>query len=54
MIEVKFDDAKTSIDQIKKADAKMGHDTANFKVKDEIYKKLPACCKYDWSEKEKE
>lgn len=54
MIEVKFDDAQASKGQIEKAIAKAGHDTPNYKAKDEVYEKLPACCKYDRSEKEKE
>jgi periplasmic mercuric ion binding protein len=54
LIEVKFDDAKTSIDKIEMAIAKAGHDTPNRKAKDEVYDKLHSCCKYDRSEKEKE
>lgn len=51
MIEVKFDDAKTSTDNIEKAIAKVGHDTPHHKAKDEVYDKLPGCCKYERSEK---
>ncbi|WP_372950215.1 heavy-metal-associated domain-containing protein [Mariniphaga sp.] len=50
MIEVKFDDAKTSTDKIEMAIAKVGHDTPHHKSKDEVYNELPGCCKYDRSE----
>jgi len=54
MIEVKFDDAKTSTDNIEKAIAKVGHDTPHHKAKDEVYEELPGCCKYDRTEEKKE
>ena len=54
MIEVKFDDSKTSTDKIEMAIAKVGHDTPHHKTKDEVYNELPGCCKYDRSEKKKE
>lgn len=54
MIEVKFDDAKTSTGKIEMAIAKAGHDTPHHKAKDEVYDKLPGCCKYDRSEANKE
>lgn len=47
MLEVTFDDAKTSTEKIEKAVAKVGHDTPHFKAADEVYNKLPGCCKYD-------
>jgi periplasmic mercuric ion binding protein len=47
MIEVKFDDSKTSTGKIEMAIAKVGHDTPHHKVKDEVYNELPGCCKYD-------
>lgn len=50
MIEVKFDDTKTSTGKIEMAIAKAGHDTPHHKAKDEVYDKLPGCCKYDRSE----
>lgn len=46
MLEVTFDDAKTNIDKIETAVAKVGHDTTNHKASDEVYNKLPGCCKY--------
>jgi hypothetical protein len=33
--------------------ADAGHDTPMHKAKDEVYEKLPACCKYDRTEPEK-
>jgi len=54
MMVVKFDDAKTSTDNIEKAIAKAGHDTPHHKAKDEVYEELPGCCKYDRTEEKKE
>jgi periplasmic mercuric ion binding protein len=42
-----YDDAKTSAEKIHIAIAAVGHDTGKVKAKDEVYNKLPACCKYD-------
>ncbi len=53
-IEVVFDDAKTDVHKIHIAIAKAGHDTKLHKAKDEVYNKLPACCKYDRTEEKKE
>ena len=50
MMEVKFDDAKTSAGKIEMAIASAGHDTPHHKAKDEVYNKLPGCCKYDRTE----
>jgi copper chaperone CopZ len=47
VLEVKFDDSKTSTDKIEMAIAKVGHDTPHHKAKDEVYNELPGCCKYD-------
>ena len=52
MIEVKFDDSKTSADMVHKAIAKVGYDTKKHKAKDEVYNNLPGCCQYDRAEKE--
>jgi copper chaperone CopZ len=49
MLEVTFDDAKTTADKIEMAVAKVGHDTSNHKASDEVYNGLPGCCKYDRS-----
>lgn len=47
MLEVSFDDTKTDVDKIQIAIAKVGHDTGKHKANDEVYDKLPACCKYE-------
>lgn len=47
VLEVTFDDAKTSTDKIEKAIAAVGHDTPHYKAKEEVYNQLPGCCKYD-------
>jgi periplasmic mercuric ion binding protein len=47
MITISFDPAKTSIEKVHKAIAAVGHDTDKEKAVDEVYKKLPGCCKYD-------
>jgi len=46
MLQVEFDQDKTSVDDIQKAIAKVGHDTEKFKAPDEVYKALPECCLY--------
>lgn len=46
-IELTFDDSKTDIHKIQMAIAKVGHDTGMHKAEDEVYNKLPGCCKYD-------
>jgi len=47
VLAVVFDDSKTSTDKIEKVIAEVGHDTPNYKAKDEVYNKLHSCCKYD-------
>jgi periplasmic mercuric ion binding protein len=47
ILEVTFDDTKTSVDKIEKALADVGHDTEKYKASDAVYQKLPACCHYD-------
>ena len=47
ILEVSFDDAKTTADKIEIAVAKVGHDTPHHKADDEVYEKLPSCCHYD-------
>jgi len=46
-LEVTFDDSKTNADKIEMAVAKVGHDTPHHKAADDVYNKLPGCCKYD-------
>lgn len=47
MIKVKFDKEITDITAVQKAIAKAGHDTGKFTASDEVYDKLPGCCKYE-------
>lgn len=50
-LQVIYDDSKTKLEEIKKAIAKAGNDTPDFKAKDEDFNKLPDCCKYNRDEK---
>jgi mercuric ion binding protein len=47
MIEVTFNPDRTSLEKIEKAIAAVGHDTPLYKATDEVYEKLPGCCKYE-------
>ena len=47
MLEVTYDPAKTNVEKIQTAVAKVGHDTDAIKADDKTYSALPACCKYD-------
>ncbi len=47
MLEVTFDSDKTDIHKVHLAVAKVGHDTKMHKASDEVYDKLPGCCKYE-------
>jgi len=53
MLVVTFDSTKTSVHKVQMAIADAGHDTPIQKAKDEVYEKLPACCKYDRTEPKK-
>jgi periplasmic mercuric ion binding protein len=46
-LNVILNEEKTSIEQVEKAVAKIGHDTETQKTADETYEKLHSCCKYD-------
>jgi mercuric ion binding protein len=46
-LEVAFDEAKTSVDEIQKEIGKVGHDTPMHKADDDVYRDLPGCCKYE-------
>ena len=52
MIEVTYNSHKTDIHKVHMAIAKVGHDTEMHKAKDEVYSKLPGCCKYERSTKD--
>ncbi len=47
ILDVTFDDTKTTSNKIEVAIAKVGHDTPQHKASTEVYDKLPGCCKYD-------
>ncbi len=47
MIDVKFDSDKVNIHKVHMAIAKAGHDTKMHKASNDVYDKLPGCCKYD-------
>jgi len=47
MIDVSYDASKTDLEKIQKAITEVGHDTELYTAKDEVYNKLPGCCKYD-------
>ena len=47
MIDVKFDSDKVDTHKVHMAIAKVGHDTKMHKASDEVYDKLPGCCKYE-------
>lgn len=49
-INVTFNDAKTSLQEVQTSIAKVGHDTNAIKATDEAYNDLPSCCKYDRSD----
>ena len=47
MMKVTFEASKTNMKEIQKAIANVGHDTKEFKAKNAVYNKLPACCQYE-------
>ncbi|MFN8254199.1 MAG: heavy-metal-associated domain-containing protein [Bacteroidales bacterium] len=53
ILEVAYDETKTSADKIQMVIAKSGHDTEIQKAKVEDYNKLPGCCKYNRSDEKK-
>lgn len=46
-ITVSIDTLKTKVQKVYMAIAKVGHDTEIYKAKDETYKALPGCCRYE-------
>ena len=54
VLALNFDDSQTSLDEVEKAIAKVGHDTPNYKAEDEVYNKLPDGCKYREVEEKEE
>ncbi|MBC7653558.1 MAG: cation transporter [Oligoflexus sp.] len=53
LLNLSFDDDKTSLIEIEKRIAGVGHDTQSLKADDAIYNKLPGCCQYDRDAKTK-
>ena len=47
MLKLTFNSLSTDAAKIQQAIAAVGHDTRDVKAADEVYNKLPACCKYD-------
>jgi copper chaperone CopZ len=47
MLTVTYEGAKVTGDAIQKSIAAAGHDTEKFRADAAVYKKLPACCRYD-------
>lgn len=46
MLTVKFDEKKTTLNDIHKKIAAVGHDTDKVKASDKMYDQLPGCCLY--------
>lgn len=53
-MKLKFDSSKTDIISIKKAIAKAGYDTEEFRAEETAYNSLHYCCQYDRPEALKE
>jgi mercuric ion binding protein len=49
LLTVKYDDTKTTLLNIEKKIASVGHDTRDVKAPEDAYKKLDECCQYDRS-----
>lgn len=47
VLTVEFKSGKASMEDILKKIAAVGHDSESFKTTEEVYNKLPGCCKYD-------
>jgi mercuric ion binding protein len=47
MLSVKYNSDKLTNAKIQKTIAAVGHDTQDETASDEVYNKLPGCCKYD-------
>ena len=50
MMTVKFTKDLITLDDIQKRIADVGHDTNKYRADDEVYGKLPGCCKYERAE----
>jgi hypothetical protein len=47
ILTVTFNPQKTNVDELQKKIASVGHDTEKYKAPEDVYAKLPSCCKYD-------
>lgn len=47
LVNVTYDAAQTSIDDMKKQVSSVGHDTDEYRADKKVYEKLPGCCLYD-------
>lgn len=47
LLQVSFNNSKTSLQKIQQAVAKAGYDTQDFTGDNKAYSKLPMCCHYD-------
>ena len=47
MLTVSYTANQITLDDIQRKIAEVGHDTPKFKATEEVYSKLPGCCKYD-------
>ena len=47
LLSVTYDPSVISNDEIQKKIAAVGHDTPKYTAPDDVYNKLPGCCKYD-------
>jgi len=47
LLVVSYDPSKTSIDNLLKKIAAVGHDNEKYRADDKVYNTLPACCKYE-------
>ncbi len=46
-LHMNYDATRTSPEEVQKAIAEAGHDTEDFRAPDNVYKRLPGCCKYE-------
>ncbi|MFO7790945.1 MAG: heavy-metal-associated domain-containing protein [Bacteroidales bacterium] len=44
MLELSYDESKTSVNKVQMAIAEVGHDTPMHKANDDVYDALPGCC----------
>ncbi len=47
MLRIILNEEKSSVLDVKKAVARVGHDTDEVKAEDGVYEKLHSCCKYE-------